>query len=251
MGRVYEIETPQGLARYPSVTTLIDEGTSSKGLMYWSANCVVEYIQDHLDDIRNGIITADDIDLERAKLYHQEKSQEALDIGSEVHNIIEQWIKEKLMGWELAVVPSSEEASNSLKAFFKWVDDVSFTPLASELTVYSHKHRYAGTLDCVARINGKVYVIDFKTSKAHYDTASYQISAYRKALCEMIKAGDISFPIPRGIGVLRLDKETGEPDWKDYSDKYTKHSKWFKLETQQYYLAKNRRSGTLILKEEE
>lgn len=264
MSRVYERQTPQGHIKYPSVTTIIGEGTSNQGLIYWAANCVIEYIKMHLADIAKGLLTWEDIDLDKAKKYHEEVSKEARDIGSIVHDKIERNIKRGIALLEhscdghnsddltplfLQTVLKERELAiqNAYYAFLQWRERVHFRPIASELIVYSHRYRYAGTLDCLAYINGKLYVIDFKTSKAHYNEASYQISGYRKATIEMIKLGNLNFPIPQGIGVLRLDKETGLPDWKDYSKNYRNHWQWFKLEIQQYYLAKKRRSGTLTV----
>ena len=63
MGRTYQIDDK----KYPSVTSILDM-LDKPALVQWSANCVVEYVRDHLDDIRNGVITADDIDLDRARL---------------------------------------------------------------------------------------------------------------------------------------------------------------------------------------
>lgn len=280
MGRVYERQTPQGHIKYPSVTTIIGEGTNNHGLIYWAVNCVIEYIKNHLVDIAKGLISWKDIDLDKAKKYHEEVSKEARDIGSIVHRMIEDRVHSKMIWLTLENRSSKKEPTynhsfimsfdiwresfevwmgfevsdeiaravyNALNAFEKWMKKVDFKPLASEMIVYNHRHRYAGTLDCLAYINGKLYVIDFKTSKAHYNTASFQISAYCKAVIEMIKLGNLNFPIPQGIGVLRLDKETGLPDWKDYSKNYRNHWQWFKLEVQQYYLAKKRRSGTLTV----
>ncbi|GAH23405.1 unnamed protein product, partial [marine sediment metagenome] len=66
--------------------------------------------------------------------------------------------------------------------------------------------------------NGKKYVIDFKSSKKFYDEMPLQVSAYRRAYCYECRLAEH----PEGMGVLRLDKETGIPEWKDYSKVYTK-----------------------------
>jgi hypothetical protein len=238
MGRTYEIKDK----KYPSVTSILSEYGNPSGLIQWSANCVAEYVKDHLKDIRDGKITADDIDLERARQYYKEKSGEALDIGSAVHDFIEEWIKYKLglrKDDDTHKMLDDIQYIQSVQAFLKWVKDNNFIPYASEMTVYSHKHRYAGTLDCLARVNGKIYVVDFKTSKSHSPINSVQISAYRKALVEM----NTDLPTPEGCAVLRLDKLTGLPDWKDYSKEYVRHFKTFKHWLAGWYSFKNRRCG--------
>ena len=78
----------------------------------------------------------------------------------------------------------------------EWID--------AERKVYCDKHKYAGTVDAVAKINGRVCVIDFKTSKKIYKPYHLQISAYAQA----IRRIDGLRQWPLGI-ILRLDKETG------------------------------------------
>ena len=93
-------------------------------------------------------------------------------------------------------------------AFLEWRDAVKLEPIALEETVYGNC--WAGTLDLRCNLNGVPYVIDFKTSKAIY-ASDYgpQIAAYRS-----------TFGMIEGCGILRLDKETGLPEWKDFSKRY-------------------------------
>ena len=51
--------------------------------------------------------------------------------------------------------------------------------IAVELPVCHVRHRYAGTLDLVARIKGQIVVIDWKSSVSH--SAPYQLAAYALA----------------------------------------------------------------------
>ena len=57
----------------------------------------------------------------------------------------------------------------------------------------------------------KLWVIDWKSSKAFYPEMSMQLAAYLNAAMEMqiLPDGD------KGVGVLRLDKETGMPELHD------------------------------------
>jgi hypothetical protein len=80
---------------------------------------------------------------------------------------------------------------------------------------------WGGRLDYYGLFDGKLYVIDFKTSKHHYiHEHGPQIAAYRSAV-ENVEV--------EGCGVLRLDKTTGYPDFKDYSKRYEKDLKEFQL----------------------
>ena len=243
MGRTYEITTPEGIMTYPSVTTLLGHVKQIPGQYY--ANTVIEYIKDNLEAIKSGEIPLDNTLFDSARQYHHEKLETAGDIGTEVHRMIELYINNvnPMIGnypsaiASLILATSSPEAENSFGAFMEWAEDTDFQPIHSELTVHSHKHKFAGTLDCVAKVNGKVYIFDFKTSKAHYPENGLQIAAYRHAYEEM-GLGTIE-----GMMVLRLDKETGEPDPKDYSKNYDKHWKAFQGILQYHYNVKNRRTS--------
>jgi hypothetical protein len=99
-------------------------------------------------------------------------------------------------------------------AFLAWQQfarDVSLTPQRIESIVYSHTHRYAGTLDLVATLDAGALLrqlqrqgavapkvqawlttrptvtalVDFKTGKAVYKEALLQSVAYQQALKEM------------------------------------------------------------------
>ena len=103
-------------------------------------------------------------------------------------------------------------------AFLEFYADHKMEPFGLEFSVFGDY--WGGTLDYVGKFDGKVYVIDFKTSKAHYvHEHGPQIAAYRSA---------VKTPV-EGCGVLRLDKLTGYPDFKDYSKRYEKDLMEFKL----------------------
>ena len=76
--------------------------------------------------------------------------------------------------------------------------------LDAERKIYCDRFKYAGTVDAVAKINGRVCVIDFKTSKKIYKPYHLQLTAYAQA----IKRIDGLRQWPLGM-ILRLDKETG------------------------------------------
>ena len=82
---------------------------------------------------------------------------------------------------------------------------------------------------------GKLAVIDFKTSKGFYDGYDMQIAAYAYAYAENTgREAD-------EIGILRLDKLTGEPFYKDYTKKREAAFDTFCFLLQFYYRYKKRR----------
>jgi hypothetical protein len=73
--------------------------------------------------------------------------------------------------------------------FDEWWDLYQVEPLAPEITVWNSTVGYAGTLDLVARINGRICLIDYKTKgttrdgtvKALDDKVVMQLTAGMKA----------------------------------------------------------------------
>ena len=143
--------------------------------------------------------------------YHRIIS-EALEIGNETHKYIEEYILYEMEDGRH--LPKIDKAEKSLTAFAKW--DAKFEPeyLDAERKVYCDRYKYAGTVDAVAKINGRVCVIDFKTSKKIYKPYHLQVTAYAQA----IKRIDGLRQWPLGI-ILRLDKLTGEYEQKVFEPK--------------------------------
>ena len=134
---------------------------------------------------------------------------EALDIGNYTQEWIEVYIEQG------SDIPDREHNSfNSINAFLKWEQEFKPEWLSQETKVYCDRFKYAGTVDAVAKINGRVCVIDFKTSKKIYKPYHLQVTAYAQAIKRM--AGLRQWPL--GI-ILRLDKETGQYQQKVFEPK--------------------------------
>jgi hypothetical protein len=113
------------------------------------------------------------------------------DKGSKVHNAIaailngqEVRIDSKFSGSgsEQPEELTFEEAE-CIKSFLDWRATLeSFEPVAWDVVVFSEKHGYAGTIDLVARVNGELYIIDFKTSQNVWPEYEMQVSAYRQTV---------------------------------------------------------------------
>jgi len=104
-------------------------------------------------------------------------SDTAKNRGTTVHSIVEAY---KNVG-QFEVAP---EYKGYADAFHKFMQTTHAQILDQEKTVLSAKHKYAGTLDMLASINGKNTLIDVKTGKDIYQEAFIQLSAYRNALEE-------------------------------------------------------------------
>lgn len=91
---------------------------------------------------------------------------------------------------------------NSVKPHLSKINNI----YALEKTLYSDHLQVAGTVDCIAEYEGKMSVIDFKTSKrikTRDDIHDYfmQCSAYAVAFEEMTK-----IPVPRLVIIIAVDE---------------------------------------------
>jgi hypothetical protein len=136
---------------------------------------------------------------------HQRTLAKAGDIGTEAHQAIE-WLLRTALGAEAGPKPViSAPARIAVQAFKAWALEVQLKPILIERIVYSKQHRYAGTLDLLARVNGVLTMIDFKTGKAVYAEAHLQAAAYGAALLEM------GYREPAQSLIVRLPKVAGDP----------------------------------------
>lgn len=144
-GRVYQ--TPSGQA-YPSVTSVV--GLHS-----------AKYIQQWRD--RVGVEEANRVSAKASKR------------GTAIHSLCEDY----LLGKDPQPHIADHEMWSTLKPHVSRIDNIH----CLETQMFSHKLQVAGTVDCIAEYNGKLYIIDFKTSgrvKTKDDIHSYfmQTSAY-------------------------------------------------------------------------
>ncbi|CAM5407445.1 hypothetical protein SMICM304S_08777 [Streptomyces microflavus] len=75
---------------------------------------------------------------------------------------------------------STRTSSRTCTYFKQFLDEVQPEFLHLEAGLVD-EHLYAGSFDAIARIDGEVVVLDWKTSKAVYDSVALQLAAYRYA----------------------------------------------------------------------
>ena len=238
----------KGEWKYPSVTTVISDCTDkSQALISWGVNCACDYILKELslldirtptDDVLLGIIKS-------ARRKYREISQEALDVGSEVHTAIEVFLKREIarkgdgdLHWDITdpvYAKLSGQAMKAFNAFNAWHKEHELKPIAIEQTVYGDC--WGGTLDFIGYYDGKLYVIDWKSSAGFYPEMRYQVAAYRWAL-GFVPVEDCEVPhmaLIEGCGILRLDKKTGIPKFHDTSKSYERDIAVFKAMVKLYF----------------
>lgn len=143
--KVNEQEKPKG------VTTIMGQ-TLAKDLMQWAVDCACEYLTAKLP-----VITEDD--LKEAADEYKHRRDAGAGTGTEAHAMVENYLKK-------APIPGkvSEEARNAYGAFVKWFEAVKPEVINVEEVIYSQTFKYAGTYDCMLKVDGKVYLCDLKTT---------------------------------------------------------------------------------------
>lgn len=81
---------------------------------------------------------------------------------------------------ELAAYSAEEQerAENSLRSYLAWEARQQLVPVACELRLVSERHRFGGTVDLIATLDGIPTLVDFKTSAALYPEHLHQVAAY-------------------------------------------------------------------------
>jgi hypothetical protein len=103
-----------------------------------------------------------------------------------------------LLGKQPVVDPSVKPA---IDAFLRLLDEknIQTAPEYIERRIIHADHRYAGTIDAMALIEGKFGVLDIKTSQGIYRDYNLQTSAYMEALKD-------DFPNLQTRWILRIDQ---------------------------------------------
>lgn len=168
----------------PRVSTILKECISKEYLINWAAK-----------------IGKQQYAIERNK---------ATTIGSRVHEMIEHYLlyhEDLDLSFKIApsYLPSVLNAYNNFK---EWVKYLNSNGYYIEKIIAIEKEiscpYYGGTIDCICQINGKIYIIDFKTSKQ----ISYEYIIQTCAYMWMVNHGYCpDIPHIDGIGIIRIDKE--------------------------------------------
>lgn len=177
----------------PGVTTIL--GVLDKpALVKWAAGLVAEFVADRPDEVemlrnvgRTTLVTT-------LRNLPDESKKKAGGRGTDLHEIMDQIVR----GLEVDV---PDEHVAVIEHAMDFLDDWSIDPLLVETPVASREHKYAGTVDLIARyahpVTGHtgVAIFDWKSSKAMYPEYAMQLNAYAHAEFASPEPGDEQ-PIP-------------------------------------------------------
>lgn len=184
----------------PNVTSILDI-ISKPNLSYWRLNEALKYFKTIMEPgVGYDEIEIDEI-INNASGRHHKISRKGRNIGSVVHNWIEDYLTDYINGNACNdTLPVNKDAAVGIKAFLNWMESIDYNIIDTERKVYSKKHNYTGTLDLIYERDNKLFIGDFKTSKRIYPEHSLQAAAYAKAFEE--ETGEKIY----GINIIKIPK---------------------------------------------
>jgi hypothetical protein len=165
------------------ITGMIDDGKSPR-LMGWAVKQAMLKVE---ASIQPGV-ALDEVGIQnvikRGKGAHRSQSAKAANIGTLVHEWVEEHVDAQMEGRALPEMPKNKTLRGAAEAFLAWEATHEIEYLFAERMVYSVEHHFAGTTDIGARVDDVLTVVDIKTSAHLYEEFKLQTGSYLQALNE-------------------------------------------------------------------
>lgn len=145
--------------RYYSVTTILSV-LGSKELMKWANSMGFKHID--------------------SEKYTEDKAEFGTLVHAGLQKIIDPDAEVEMIQPKNAI--HAYEANKCYDSFERLMKNYKFETICTEKTLVSHELRYAGTMDWVAKLDDKLTLIDFKTSKIVTFKYLLQLAGYMKLL---------------------------------------------------------------------
>jgi hypothetical protein len=179
---------------FPGATALCgmqDSTSGSGGLINWGVTGSLETYERVLRDTQ---------DWEQARREAAAWPDKARDLGSDVHTAVDQFNR----GLPLEI---TNETAPYVAHYAAWLRNAGVEILASEFFTINAEIGFGGTLDAIARIDGELCLVDWKTGKAK-DSQRLQLAGLSMAEWYGDKGKDAE-PMPKietaYIALLRPD----------------------------------------------
>ena len=187
--------------RVPSVTTILSS-VAKPALVPWAAKTVAQYA---VENRETWAKLDNEAAIELIKNSHRRLSGQAMALGSSVHSIIEDLLRDKKVDF---IPPDTQDL---VRKAAELIETFKPKPTHIEVTVWSHKYQYAGSLDAIVEVAGKRYLFDWKTSSGVFPDYALQCAAYAYA-DEIIKpdGGIEELPHIDGFIIAHLPKDPKE-----------------------------------------
>lgn len=179
--RYYEIDGE----KYPSVTTILSV-ISKPALYKWYEKQGSKKVFEVLAMLKSGApIVHDWICEQLPKDFLKggsDLSKDAAQKGTDAHS----WIERALKGEAFSIEEVPLDARPSFERFLEYKTLQPFEIIKTEAVLHHKVFKYAGTMDALARFpDGRIILLDWKTSKGLWPEYHLQVIAYKEAAEEM------------------------------------------------------------------
>ena len=185
--------------RVPGVTTIIGRFKESGALLWWAF--------DQGKAAERGEI---------GNLY--DKRDEAAESGTLAHSMVEAHIRNEPQPTGEGISESTfKEALNAYEAYRQWESMTKLEIVEQEIQMVSEKYQFGGCPDAIGTIDGKLSLVDWKTSKSVYVDFMVQVAAY----AILWEENHPDRPITGGYHLCRFSKTGGDFShhyWADLED---------------------------------
>ena len=203
--------------RVPGTTTIIQRFKDSGALMHWA----YKQGREHADLENRGKPAP-------KRLY--EVTDKAADIGTTVHNIVEQHVNQigkpddERIGdraiLAAAIMQYGEKwgdehaaVQSGFEAYLSWEKQTKLKIIDQEMQLICPRYRYGGTPDAIIEIGNKLCLGDYKTSNSVYADFLIQLAAYKNLVENGIRMDThepMGMKLDGGFHLLKFSKKHGD-----------------------------------------
>jgi hypothetical protein len=185
---------------YPSVTTIL--GILAKpALITWAAKQAAKAV------LKDPILY--DTPHAAAAAIYTIDGEKATDRGRDAHKVAEEYTR--------AIIKGTADQFTSENAYFpairSFFEQIKPEPIAIEVVLFNTEHAYAGTADLLAKIGGKLALIDWKTSKYAYEDYQLQLAAYANCDTGILEDGTRFATERPDIQAVVILRDNGTYQW--------------------------------------
>lgn len=174
-------------SKVPGVTTIVGRFKESGALLFWAF--------EQGKAAERGEIS---------KLY--DKRDEAAESGTLAHSMVECHINGVALP-DMAPYPNEvrRQATQAYQSYLSWESMTKLEIVEQEMELVSETYKYGGCPDAIGVVDGKLSLVDWKTSNAVYPDYRLQLAAYRN----LWEENHPDKPLTGGFHLCRFSKTSG------------------------------------------
>ncbi|MEU5693875.1 hypothetical protein [Actinosynnema sp. NPDC020468] len=194
---------PETQEKFPGVTSILDM-LPKPFLTPWASKLAAEYAADNIGAVVQLLVGGQrQAAVDMIKGASRRFVSEAADVGTEVHDLFEK----RALG--LPIGRPHPELVPYLAHIDDFLDTCQPRFLHVEDSVWSAEHRYAGSFDWIAQIDGRTFMGDTKSTRSGvHEPVAMQLAAYANADKIVTRAGaEIAVPAVDAHAVFHVRPE--------------------------------------------